>query len=73
MTKEINLRDVARKYYDGGLNVLPATSKKKCPLGKWKEFIQARPAFDVAFPAGIQFDALFVICGTTSGGFDVIS
>lgn len=72
MTKEINLRDVARKYYDGGLNVLPATSKKKCPLGKWKEFIQARPAFDVAFPAGIQFDALFVVCGTTSGGLTVL-
>lgn len=72
MTDSIELRDVAKTYYDAGLNVLPATSKKKCPLGKWKEFIQARPTFDVAFPAGIQFDALFVVCGATSGGLEVL-
>lgn len=72
MTDSIELRDVAKTYYDAGLNVLPADRTKKRPLGAWKQRMKERPSFDEAFPAGIQFDALFVVCGATSGGLEVL-
>lgn len=71
MSNLIQLREAAQTYYDAGLNVLPATSKDKRPIGPWKEFIQSRPSFEEAFPVGLEFDALFVVCGATSGGLMV--
>lgn len=69
---ETNLRDVAKTYYDAGLNVLPATSKGKRPLVKWKQFTETRPAFDDVFPLDLKFDAIAVVCGATSGGLEII-
>lgn len=67
----MNLR-VARQYYDAGLNVLPARKAQKRPVGAWKRFAQARPTFEEAFPQGLTFDAIAVVCGATSGGLEVI-
>ena len=68
MSKSNKLRIVAKNCYNAELNVLPASSEGKRPLRKWQEFIHARPSFEEAFPAGLKFDALFVVCGETSGG-----
>ena len=67
-----NLRETALTLYRSGLNVLPALRKQKRPVGAWKQYAQTRPAFDVAFPAGLSFDALAVVCGATSGGLEII-
>ena len=69
----MNLLEIARTYYDSGLNVLPALKEQKRPVGRWKEFAKNRPKFDVAFPPnGKSFDALAVVCGATSGGLEII-
>ena len=68
----IDLRGAARRYYDAGLNVLPANKTEKRPIGKWEQYSETRPAFDVAFPTGLKFDALCVVCGKTSGGLEII-
>lgn len=69
----MTLLSVAKTYYDAGLNVLPADRTQKRPIGSWKKFTESRPEFDVAFPRnGKPFDALCVVCGSTSGGLEII-
>ena len=65
------LLDAARRYYDAGLNILPASKAQKRPIGAWKQYAETRPAFDTVFN-GVSFDALAVVCGETSGGVEVI-
>ena len=66
------LLDVAKDYYDSGLNVLPASKSQKRPLCKWREYTTDRPDFDRVFSESTTFDALAVVCGQTSGGLEVI-
>lgn len=66
------LYDVARKYYDAGLNVLPADKATKRPLGSWKQFTNERPAFEAVFYPGRTFDALCLVCGKTSNGLEIL-
>ena len=56
-----NLRNVARRYYDAGLNVLPAIKAQKRPVGSWKKWTKERPDFDAVFRPGLNFDALCVV------------
>lgn len=65
------LLEVARQYYNAGLNVLPANVKEKRPIGSWKKFAEERPTFEEAFN-GKSFDALALVCGKTSGGLEII-
>ena len=67
-----SLLDAAKRYYDSGLNVLPAKRREKRPIGSWKQWTKERPAFDAVFPAGLVFDAICVVCGATSGGLEII-
>ena len=66
------LLDIAKDYYESGLNVLPASKSQKRPLCKWREFTTSRPDFDRVFGESTTFDALAVVCGETSGGLEVI-
>ena len=66
------LFEVARALYDSGLNVLPADRAKKRPLGTWKQWTKDRPPFDAVFRPGLNFDAICVVCGKTSGGLEII-
>lgn len=66
------LLDIAKNYYESGLNVLPASKKQKRPLCKWREYTTDRPDFDRVFSDSTAFDALAVVCGQTSGGLEVI-
>lgn len=66
------LKEIAKKYYDAGLNVLPASSREKRPLCAWKRYIKQRPTFDEVFSSITNFDALALVCGPTSGGVEVI-
>lgn len=50
------LREAAKRYYDAGLNVLPAKRAEKRPVGAWKKWTKERPAFETVFPAGIFLD-----------------
>ena len=68
----MDLREIARRYYAAGLNVLPALKAQKRPVGSWKKYVEERPPFDVAFPPGVQFDALCVAGGKTSGGLEIL-
>ena len=68
----MTLLEHARALYDAGLNILPALKKQKRPVGKWKNYVETRPAFSDAFPTGVQFDALCVVCGKTSGGLEIL-
>ena len=67
-----NLRNVARRYYDAGLNVLPASKAQKRPVGSWKKWTKERPDFDAVFRPGLNFDALCAVCGAVSGGLEII-
>lgn len=67
-----NLKEIAKKYYDAGLNVLPASSSEKRPLVAWKCYIKQRPNFDEVFKDTLKFDALALVCGESSGGVEVI-
>ena len=67
-----SLREVARRYRQARLNVLPADRKLKRPIGKWKEWTKTVGDFDDVFPDDLQFDALAVVCGATSGGLEVV-
>lgn len=66
------LKEIAKKYYDAGLNILPASSREKRPLCAWKRYIKQRPTFDEVFSSITTFDALALVCGETSGGVEVI-
>ena len=66
------LLDVAKDYYESGLNVLPASKSQKRPLCKWRDFTTTRPEFSRVFSESTTFDALAVVCGQTSGGLEVI-
>ncbi|MGN0930597.1 MAG: DUF3987 domain-containing protein [Thermoguttaceae bacterium] len=66
------LLDIAKEYYESGLNVLPASKRQKRPLCKWREFTTERPDFARVFSDSIEFDAVAVVCGQTSGGLEVI-
>lgn len=66
------LLDIAKDYYESGLNVLPASKSQKRPLCKWREYTTDRPDFDRVFGESTTFDALAVVCGQTSGGLEVI-
>ena len=66
------LKEIAKKYYDAGLNILPASSREKRPLCAWKRYIKQRPTFDEVFSSITNFDALAIVCGDTSGGVEVI-
>ena len=66
------LLDIAKEYYESGLNVLPASKKQKRPLCKWREFTTSRPDFSKVFSESTTFDALAVVCGQTSGGLEVV-
>ena len=66
------LLDIAKDYYESGLNVLPASKSQKRPLCKWREFTTSRPDFSSVFSESTTFDALAVVCGQTSGGLEVI-
>lgn len=66
------LKEIAKKYYDAGLNILPASSREKRPLCAWKKYIKQRPTFDDVFSSITNFDALALVCGDTSGGVEVI-
>ena len=66
------LLDIAKDYYESGLNVLPASKSQKRPLCKWREYTTDRPDFDRVFSESTTFDALAVVCGQTSGGLEVI-
>jgi len=72
MNNNNDLLIAARRYHAAGLNVLPADRKQKRPKGAWKQWTKERPDFDAAFPAGLQFDALCVVCGPTSGNLEII-
>ena len=72
MPKQSKLREAAKRYYDAGLNVLPAKRAEKRPVGAWKKWTKERPAFETVFPAGLVFDAVCVVCGATSGGLEII-
>ena len=67
-----DLKEIAKKYYDAGLNILPASSREKRPLCAWKRYIKQRPTFDEVFSSITNFDALAIVCGDTSGGVEVI-
>lgn len=67
-----DLKEIAKKYYDAGLNILPASSREKRPLCAWKKYIKQRPTFDEVFSSITNFDALALVCGETSGGVEVI-
>lgn len=68
-----NLLETAKKYYDAGLNILPASSREKRPLVSWRDYIKQRPSFDSAFNENTpHFDALALVCGATSGGVEVV-
>ena len=67
-----NLLAAARRYYDAGLNVLPAIKAQKRPVGAWKKWTKERPNFDAVFRPGLVFDAICVVCGATSGGLEII-
>lgn len=66
------LLDIAKEYYESGLNVAPASKRQKRPLCKWREFTAKRPEFAKVFSESATFDAIAVICGQTSGGLEVI-
>lgn len=66
------LKEIAKKYYDAGLNILPASSREKRPLCAWKRYIKQRPTFDEVFSSITNFDALALVCGETSGGVEVV-
>lgn len=66
------LLDIAKDYYESGLNVLPASKSQKRPLCKWRDYTTARPDFSSVFSESTTFDALAVVCGQTSGGLEVI-
>lgn len=66
------LLDIAKDYYESGLNVLPASKKQKRPLCKWRDYTTTRPDFSSVFSESTTFDALAVVCGQTSGGLEVI-
>ena len=66
------LKEIAKKYYDAGLNILPASSREKRPLCAWKKYIKQRPTFDEVFSSITNYDALAIVCGETSGGVEVI-
>lgn len=68
----MTLRDCAQGLYNAGLNVLPAIKSQKRPVGAWKQHTERRPAFEDAFPPNLQFDAICVVCGKTSGGLEII-
>lgn len=65
-----DLREVARRMRDAGLNVLPA--KGKHPIVRWTDYQETIPPFEKVFPEGRQFGSLFVVCGQTSGNLEVI-
>lgn len=67
-----DLKEIAKKYYDAGLNILPASSREKRPLCAWKRYIKQRPTFDEVFSSITNYDALALVCGETSGGVEVI-
>lgn len=66
------LLNEAKRLYDAGLNVLPARLKEKRPVGSWKRWTIARGDFFEVFRDGLQFDALCVVCGPTSGGLEIL-
>lgn len=66
------LLDIAKDYYESGLNVLPASKSQKRPLCKWRDYTTSRPEFSRVFSESTTFDALAVVCGQTSGGLEVI-
>ena len=66
------LLDIAKEYYESGLNVLPASKKQKRPLCKWRDYTTTRPDFSSVLSESTAFDALAVVCGQTSGGLEVI-
>ena len=68
----MTLLEVARIYYESGLNVLPALKAQKRPVGAWKKWTKKVPSFDEAFRPGLEFDALCVVCGAISGGLEII-
>lgn len=68
----MTLLEVARIYYESGLNVLPAIKAQKRPVGAWKKWTKERPNFDEIFRPGLKFDALCVVCGAISGGLEII-
>lgn len=67
-----DLKEIAKKYYDAGLNILPASSREKRPLCAWKRYIKQRPTFDEVFSNITSYDALALVCGETSGGVEVV-
>ena len=68
-----SLLEIAKKYYDAGLNILPASSREKRPLVGWRDYIKQRPSFDDVFNERTPyFDALALVCGATSGGVEVV-
>lgn len=71
MTKQ-ELKEIARQYSAAGLNVLPAIKAQKRPAIGWRQYIDHKPAFDSVFNDDVNFDALCVVCGKTSGGLEII-
>ncbi len=67
-----SLKEIAREYYNAGLNVLPASKRQKRPLCKWKEYVSKRPEFAKVFSDSLEFDAIAVVCGASSGGLEVV-
>ena len=68
--------DVARRYIDSGLRVLPADRESKRPIravGRWKPYIK-RPPTEAELSAWFANnpDALCILCGEASGNLEAI-
>lgn len=79
----LNLKDVAIRYLDAGLSVVPTNLKEKKPfhngrLIKWKQYQTELPARDqVQFWFGRvgetpPAEALAIVCGSVSGGLEMV-
>ena len=64
----INLPEIAKKYYEAGLSVIPV-HQNKVPIGRWEEntktLLPPKESFSKAEGIGL-------VCGEVSGGVEVI-
>jgi len=66
------LLEAARQLYAAGIVVLPALKAQKRPVGAWKKWTKTAPSFDEVFRPGLKFDAICVVCGSVSGGLEIL-
>jgi len=68
--------EIAKTYWDGGLNCLPIVPKRKCPSCDWQVFTEQRITLgelEALFKHAIgNGPGLCVVCGEVSGNLEIV-